>query len=104
MLSENTKIRRRKLTEVNIKVTFVVWLTEFAGSLLAVFTPTVFGHGQNGTATGHTMVLAFYFVLLPFLYLVNDSEIKNAIVEDSLFRAIRGIFKRHSTRVLPRQS
>ena len=102
MLSENTKIKRRKLTEVNIGVTFVVWLTEFFGSIVWIFTPTVFGHGQVGTATGHTIGVAFYFVLLPFLYLVNDSDVKNAIVEDNWVLAIRGIFNRTNIQVLPK--
>ena len=100
-MSDKSKIKRRKLTEVNIKVTFVVWLTEFVGSVMWIFTPTVFGHAQVGTATGHTIVVAFYFVVLPFLYLVNDSDVKNTIAEDSWLRAIRGIFKRTNIQVLP---
>ena len=93
-LSDKTKIRRRKLTEVNIGVTFIVWFTEFVGSLLMIFAPAVFGYAQFGTAAGYTTVQAFYFVILPFLYLVNDSDVKNTIVEDNWVRAIRGIFNR----------
>ena len=100
LLSDKTKIRRRKLTEVNIGVTFIVWLTEFVGSLLMIFAPTVFGHAQVGTAAGSTTVVAFYFVILPFLYLVNDSDVKNTIVEDNWVRAIRGIFSRTNIEVL----
>ena len=101
MLSDKSKIRRRKLTELNIAVTFIVWLTEFVGSLLMIYVPMVFGHAQVGTATGRTIVLAFYFVLLPFLYLVNDSDVKKTIVEDNWVRAIRGIFNRTNIQVLP---
>ena len=63
--------------------------------------PSVFGHAQAGTATAHTIGIAFYFVLLPFLYLVNDSDVKNTIVEDNWVRAIRGIFNRTNIEVLP---
>ena len=101
MLSENTKIKRRKLTEVNIKVTFILWLIEFVGSTLLLLVPTIFGHGQAGTATGMLFVALFYFVLLPFFYLVNNSDVKSTIAEESWVRAIRGIFNRRNIQVLP---
>ena len=102
LLSDKSKIRRRKLNDVNIGVTFIVWLTEFVGSLLIIFPPMVFGHAQVGTATAHTIGISFYFVLLPFLYLVNDSDVKNTIVEDNWARAIRGIFNRTNIEILPK--
>ena len=102
LLSDKSKVRRRRLTEVNIKVTFIVWFTEFVGSLILVLPPMVFGHGQVGTAIGRTLYLATCFVLLPFLYLINDSDVKSAIVEDSWVHAIRGIFNRTNIHVLPK--
>ena len=102
LLSEKSKIKRRKLNEVNIKVTFVVWLTECVGSLILIFGSTVFAHGQVGTGTAYIVVMVFYFVLLPFLYLVNDSDVKYTIAEDSWFRAIRGIFNRTNIQALPK--
>ena len=100
LLSDQSKVRRRRLTEVNIKVTFIVWLTEFLGSLVLLLSTLVFGHDQVGTAVGRTISLVFYFVLLPFLYLVNDSDVKSAIVEDSWVHAIRGIFNRTNIQLL----
>ena len=94
MLSEKSKVRRRKIMEVNIKVTFILWLIEFVGSTLLLLVPRIFGHGQAGTATGMLFVVLFYFVLLPFFYLVNNSDVKSTIAEESWFRAIRGIFNR----------
>ena len=66
-----------------------------------ILSPMVFGYAQAGTATSLTIVLMFYFVCLPFLYLVNDSDVKNTIVEDNWVRAIRGIFNRTNIEVLP---
>ena len=100
MLSDKTKVRRRKLLEVNIKVTFILWLIEFIGSISLIFAPTIFGHGQVGTMAGRSFVALFYFVLLPFFYLVNDSDVKSTIAEESWFRAIRGIFNRSNVQVL----
>ena len=102
MLSERTKVRRRKLIDVNIKVTFVLWLIEFVGSILMIFVPKIFDHGQVGTTAGNIFVVLFYFVLLPFFYLVNSSDVKLTIAEESWFRAIRGIFNRSNVQVLPK--
>ena len=101
-MPEESKIRRRKLAEVNIRVTFVVWLTECVGSIILIFGSTVFGHAQVGTGIANIVATAFYFVLIPFLYLINDSDVKNTIAEDSWFRAIRGIFNRTNIQILPK--
>ena len=101
MLSDKTKVRRRKLMEVNIRVTFILWLIEFVGQIALVFVPKIFGHGQAGTAAGMIFVVLFYFVLLPFFYLVNSSDVKQTIAEESWFRAIREIFNRSNNEVLP---
>ena len=100
LLSEKTKARRRKLNDVNIKVTFMTWLIEFIGSILLTLIPKLFGHGQVGTAAGAILTFSFYFVLLPFCYLVNNSDIKNTIVEESWLHAIRGIFSRTNIEIL----
>ena len=100
MLSEKSKARRRKLNVVNIKVTFMTWLIEFVGSILLTFIPKIFGHGQVGTAAGAIITFSFYFVLLPFCYLINNSDIKNAIVETSWLHGLKGIFDRTNIEIL----
>ena len=102
LLSDHSKIKRRKLTDINIMVTFIVWLAEFVGSILLIFVPSMAGHGQFGNSLQIVLVMGFYFVLLPFLYLVNDSDIKKAIMDDSWLGAIRGIFNRTNIQVLPK--
>ncbi len=79
-----------------------MWLTEFVGSILLIFGSTIFGHGQVGTGAAHIFAMVFYFVLLPFLYMVNDSDVKNTIAEGSWFRAVTGIFNRASIQELPK--
>ena len=102
LLSDKTKARRRKLTNVNIKVTFIMWAIELVGSLLLILITTIFGHGQIGAATAGIFIFAFYFVILPFCYLVNSSDIKYAIVDDGWIRTVRGIFNRTNIQVLPK--
>ena len=100
MLPKKSKARRRKINDVNIKVTFIAWLMEFLGSFVAAAIPAIFGHGQIAYAALQILALFFYFVLLPFFYLLNDSEVKSTIAEESWVRAIRGIFNRSNTQVL----
>ena len=100
LLTEKSKTRRRKLNNVNIMVTFIAWLIEFVGSLSAPLIPKVFGHGQVEIGAGLILVSSFYFILLPFCYLINDSDIKSTIVDESWFYAVKGIFNRTNIQVL----
>ena len=104
MLSENAKARRRKLNDVNIKVTFMIWLIEFVGSFIQIFIPKIVGHGQVGTGAGAIFVVSLYFVLLPFAYLINSSDIKHTIVDESWFHAVRGIFSRTNIQAFPKNN
>ena len=100
MLSENTKARRRKLNNVNIKVTFIAWLLEFIGSLVPPLILKTVGHEQVGIGAGEILRSSFYFVLLPLAYLINSSELKAAIVDENWFHAISRIFNRTKFQVI----
>ena len=76
---------------------------EFLGSFVAASIPAIFGHGQIAHATLQILTLFFYFVLLPFSYLINSSDIKKAIVDESWFHAMRGIFNRTNIQVLRKE-
>ena len=100
MLSDNSKARRRKLNNVNIKVTFIAWLIEFIGSFVPALILKIVGHEQVGISAGEILRSSIYFVLLPLVYLINSSDLKAAIVDESWFHAIRGIFNRTNIQVL----
>ena len=100
MLSEKAKARRRKLSDVNIKVSFIAWLIEFLALFVGAAIPLIVGQGHVAHPALQIISHFLYFVLLPFCYLVNSSDIKNAIVDESWFQAIRGIFNRTNIQVL----
>ena len=77
-------------------------MAEFVNSIVAMFGPTLFAHEQVAASFGNAITTNMYFVVLPFLYLVNDTDVKNAITDDGWFRAIRGIFDRTNIEVLPK--
>ena len=100
LLSEKSKIRRRRQNQVNIKVTLIVWLIEFFASCLLWCIPSLFGHGQLSMAIFQTYMILLYFALLPFSYMINCINTRVAIVDGSWFAGIRGIFSRNNE-ILP---
>ena len=82
-------------------VNFIIWFTEFISTILFGLLPKISIYDLVGAAIGGIFSLAFYFVLLPFMYLVNSSDIKYTMVEDSWFHAVRGIFRRTNVQVAP---
>ena len=101
LLSEKSKIRRRKLDQVNIRVTVIVWLIEFLASIAGVVIPSLFGHGQLAMAINQILIALLYFILQPFSYMINMHDTKGLIVDGSWFAGIRGIFSRNN-QILPK--
>ena len=64
--------------------------------------PKIFAHEQVGVSFRSAIMMDMYFLVLPFLYLVNDTDVKNRITDDGWFSAIRGIFSRTNNQVLPK--
>ena len=85
---------------MNIKVTFIAWLIEFIGSLLPPLILKTVGHEQVGIAAAEILRSSFYFLLLPLAYLINSSDLKAAIVDESWFHAIRVIFNRNNIQTI----
>ena len=101
MLSKKSKARRRQLSNVNIKVTFIAWFVEFLALFaVAVIPPIFFGQSRDAHVALQILTHLFYFVLMPFSYLINSPDTKNAIVDTNWFHAIRGIFNRTNIQVL----
>ena len=85
MLTEKAKARRRKLNDVNIKVTFMIWLIEFVGSFIQIFIPKMVGHGQVGTAAGLIFVVSFqkkssYSSSFSSLYPLSDEPSQTPLI------------------------
>ena len=94
ILSDKAIKRRAEICQVNIKVTFIVWLVEFFGCMTMAIDFLVIGSRSNSlTGLLRTLTLLAYFVLLPITFLVNCSETKEAIMDSSWRTALAGIFK-----------
>ena len=75
---------------------------EFVTSMVMMGGPKLFAHEQVGVSFRSAIMMDMYFLVLPFLYLVNDTDVKHTITDDGWFRAIRGIFSRTNIQVLPK--
>ena len=94
LLSDRARNRRAVICQVNIKVTFIVWLVEFFGCMTMAIDFLVIGSRSNAlTGLLRTLTILAYFVLLPFTFLVNCHETKEAILDSSWRTALEGIFK-----------
>ena len=94
ILSDRAKKRRAEICQVNIKVTFIVWLVEFFGCMTMAIDFLVVGSRSNAlTGLLRTLTILAYFVLLPVTFLVNCHETKEAIMDSSWRTALEGIFK-----------
>ena len=94
VLSEKTKNRRAKLCQINIKVTFMVWLAEFFGCMTMAIDFLIIG-SQDNAVTGilRTLTMLTYFVLLPLTFFLNSSEAKDTIIDYSWKVALSGVLK-----------
>lgn len=93
VLSEKSRNRRIRISNVNIQVTFIVWLVEFLGCLTMAIDFLVVGSRSNAiTGLLRTLTMFCYFVLLPWTYLMNSSETKHTIADESWRVGLAGIF------------
>ena len=92
-LSEGTKKRRCHMNRVTIQITILAWLVEFFGFLTIFLGTFILGHGNSiTTIIMQTLTQVIFFNILPCAYLVNRSDIKNAIIETNWFRACKQLF------------
>ena len=82
------------MCQVNIKVTVIVWLVEFLGSIILVLDFLVIGNRSNALrGLFRILIMLLFFVLLPCTFLINCSETKNAIVDHNWGDALVRMFK-----------
>ena len=85
--------RRNRRHIVNIQITILAWLTESLAFLL-IFLGSFILKNQNIVVTLIMQTLTFfcYFVLLPSILLINDSDKKGYIIESKWYASFLSIF------------
>ena len=73
------------------------WLTEFSGFLLIFFGSYIFGHGNSVvTLVLQSLTIFIYYIIVPCIYLINDSDLKADIAETETYFNFLKLFKSES--------
>ena len=94
LLADSTKDRRNRCNILNIQIAILAWFVEFIGFLGIVIGSVVLGHGNMVvTFCLQTFSMSLYFIILPYIFLVNEqSSLKSTIADSNLYRRFIDIF------------
>ena len=72
---------------VTLRVSFIGWLCELVGSVMSSLTPKLlFESGFSHVYYSDSLIM---FVIIPFVYLVNDEEVKGVIYDQGWYKGLR---------------
>ena len=96
LLSTTSKHRRQKRNILNIMVTILAWIVEFLGFITVFLGTHILGHQNNIiNLTMQTLTNIVYFIAVPSVLLINDSDLKDKITESIWYNEFLGFFKWH---------
>ena len=97
LLSNSSKDIRHRRHLIQIHITILGWLTEFLGFLLIFFGSYILGHGNMiVTLVLQCLTILIYFIIVPSIYLINDSDFKAEIAETQTYFNFLKFFKSES--------
>ena len=100
LLSDSSKIRRRRCIFLSMNITIISWLTECIGSVAMTF--MIYYPQENRTnRVLLCFIISIYFIIVPCTYLMNSSDVKNRIVENRIYLAITNMFFPHVNQIVP---
>ena len=100
LISDSSKDIRHRRHLIQIHVTILGWLTEFTGFLLIFLVSYILGHGDAVvTLILQSLTIFIYFLVVPCIYLINDSDLKANFAETKVYFNFLKLFK--SERVDP---
>ena len=73
---------------VSLKLCIIGWLCELIGTIMIVLTPVFITVGIRSFCCVDALIM---FVLIPFIHLINDEEIKGVIADDGWHQGVRKI-------------
>ena len=86
ILSRSSKARRHRRNLLNIQITTLAWFVEFLGFYTFLLGSFILGH-TNTYVTFLLQVLTtiLNFILLPCIFLINNSQFKAVIVDSNWY-------------------
>ena len=93
LLSDSGKAKRHRRKILNIQITFLAWLVESLGFLVIFLGTFILGHESNiFNFFMQTLTLIIYFVILPFVFLIGDFNIRTNIVTSNWYGTVLTFF------------
>jgi hypothetical protein len=93
LLTDAAKDARHRRNLISIHITTFGWLVEFFGSFMLILGSFILGHGSSiVTLSLQTVTIFFYFNLLPCVLLINSSEFKEDIANNTYYIEILKFF------------
>ena len=94
LISDSNKDIRHRRHLLNIQITFLGWLTEFIGFFMIFLGSFIIGHGIVAlTLTLQLLTFIAFYIIVPCVYLVNESDFKAKFAESPLYFNFLKFFK-----------
>ena len=106
-MSEESRIKRRRINKVNIQITAIAWSIEFATGLIAC---GLRAQSQNPDSSVELTVgiividACLNFIIIPSIYLLNNENSKKRIIDEGWSKILGGNIQQHripSTHKMP---
>ena len=90
LLSDDFKIIRHRRLVLSIQITVTAWVVELITSFIAIFFTLIGIQEQNrvGKLVGREMINIVYTIVLPGIVIIRDSELKDTILQSTLYISI----------------
>ena len=102
VLTDSSKDMRHRRNLINIHITFLGWLVEFLGFFIIVLGSFILGHiSPTITLCLQTFSIIIQYIILPLVYLINDTELKGNVAASRCYIKILELFNwQHYTQTL----
>ena len=87
LLSDDRKIIRHRRLVLSIQITVTTWMVELIASFIAIFVALIGIDEQNrmGKFFAKQMIYIVYTIVLPGIVIIRDSELKDTILQSTLY-------------------
>ena len=93
VLSESSKLKRRRMNKVNLQMTVISWSLEFIAGLVCLGVNFQIENPESNPDLISMMVIfdtCLNFIIIPSTYIFNDEVRKRGIIKEGWYMEVRG--------------
>ena len=93
VLSESSKLKRRRMNKVNLQMTVISWSLEFIAGLVCLGVNFLIENPESNPDLISIMVIfdsCLNFIIIPSTYIFNDEVRKRGIIAEGWYTGVRG--------------